>query len=129
MAQAKIAELGLPWTASSAGLSAVDGLPISALSAQALTRRHIPLSSHASAFVRPEMVQHADIILCMTNSHAKEMKRRFPEAADKIHCLGEYASKSDIVDPFGGSDEAYEAAAQDIESALETLFRELMDKK
>lgn len=125
MAQAKVAELGLHWTVSSAGLSAVDGMPMSPLSAQALTRRHIPLSKHKSKLVRRNMVDKADVILCMTQSHTEEMKRRFPEAAKKIRSLGSYLSDRDIADPFGGSDEAYERTARDIEAALSALFAEL----
>ncbi|QSO47605.1 low molecular weight protein arginine phosphatase [Alicyclobacillus mengziensis] len=141
MARAKIAELNLPWTVSSAGLGAAEGLPMSALSAQALTRRHIPLPKHRSTMIRQDIVESADVILCMTNSHTRELKRQYPKLALKIHSLGAYLPHSDdshrharsrhggvrdIADPFGGSDEAYEQAAQDIEAALENLFQELM---
>lgn len=141
MARAKIAELNLPWTVSSAGLGAAEGLPMSVLSAQALTRRHIPLSKHRSTMIRQDIVESADVILCMTTSHTREMKRRYPKLALKIHSLGAYLAHSDdshrhsrsrhggvrdIADPFGGSDEAYELAARDIEAALENLFQELM---
>jgi protein arginine phosphatase len=151
MAQAKIADLGLPWTASSAGLSAMNGMPMSPLSAQALTRRHIPLARHKSTMVHKTLVDTADLILCMTRSHAAELKHRFPKASDKIRCLGDYllhpgpsdytgggvstaesdegwdssTVQGDIHDPFGGSDEAYEKAARDIEQALTRLFEEL----
>lgn len=123
MAQVKIAELQLPWTVASAGLAAADGLPMSAHSAQALTRRQIPFALHESRFLRQDMVDAADLVLCMTSAHADEVRRRFPEAADKVRCIGH---QEDIADPFGGSDEAYEQAARDIETALDTLFTELM---
>ncbi|WP_054970134.1 low molecular weight protein arginine phosphatase [Alicyclobacillus ferrooxydans] len=176
MAQTMIAERNLPWTVASAGLAAANGLPMSPLSAQTLTRRHIPLPQHRSSMLRNEMVDKADLILCMTEGHAAQVRRQFPQAAEKVHCLGEYrrpaeqsphpddgsaggagrtgdagsighnardkgarpdgadrtghrrsrhGSSCDIVDPFGGSDEDYEQAARDIESALAGLFKAL----
>ena len=173
MAQTMIAERNLSWTFASAGLAAANGLPMSPLSAQTLTRRHIPLPQHRSSMLRNEMVDKADLILCMTEGHAAQVRRQFPQAAEKVHCLGEYCppvdqsphpddrsagdagsighnardkgarpggtggsdrsghrrsrhgSSCDIVDPFGGSDEDYEQAARDIESALAGLFKAL----
>ncbi|QSO51058.1 low molecular weight protein arginine phosphatase [Alicyclobacillus curvatus] len=140
MARAKIAELGLPWTVSSAGLGAAEGLPMSAMSAQALTRRHIPLPKHKSTMIRQDIIESADVILCMTNSHTRELQRQYPKFAEKIYALGTFLSHADdrakhsrarsngardIADPFGGMDDAYEQAARDIEAALENLFKEL----
>ncbi|MCL6454667.1 MAG: low molecular weight protein arginine phosphatase [Alicyclobacillus sp.] len=128
---------GLPWRAVSAGLFASAGEPMSAGAAQALTRRQIPLAPHRSQPISPELVAASDRILCMTEGHAAEVRRRFPEAADKVEVLGAYrvgngigsAGASpfgcDIVDPFGGTDEAYETAAAQIEAAVRALLDRL----
>ncbi|WP_029422271.1 low molecular weight protein arginine phosphatase [Alicyclobacillus macrosporangiidus] len=142
-AQAEIQRRSLPWTVESAGLYAAEGMPMTPAAADALTRRHIPLAPHRSQPVRPDLVEKADVILVMTQSQAKDLESRFPEAKDKIRLLGGFAafaepaeeasqsdaaspSGCDIVDPFGGLDEHYEACAQQIERSVRGLVNHLL---
>lgn len=130
-AQAIIEERGLPWHADSAGLYVSAGMGMSPLTAQVLTRRQIPLKPHRAQILTHELVASAQLILCMTRQQAVEVEHRFPDAASKIRvlrsCGQEHRTDADcdIVDPFGGSDDDYEQAAQQIETAIRALFDEL----
>lgn len=77
----------------SAGVSTVDGLPISANAAETLRRKRV---SHegASRALGKSFVEWADLILTMTSAHKRGLIGRFPEAIDKTHTLMEYAALS-----------------------------------
>lgn len=129
-ARAEIHARNLPWTVESAGLYAAPGLPMSPAAADVLTHRRIPLQSHRSQPITPALVDKSDIILTMTHSHAVELRARYPHAADKIVEFGRYVHPElnaeevqyDIVDPFGGSDEHYEACAVELEKGVRYLL-------
>ncbi|GGJ02399.1 hypothetical protein GCM10010885_09620 [Alicyclobacillus cellulosilyticus] len=132
LTMAKLQERGLGWTAESAGLYAAEGQPMTPLAQDALTRRHVPLKPHASRPLTRELAERADLILTMTASHAREAQARFPDLAGKIHALGafvagaeEAAEVHDILDPFGGSAEVYEACAAQLERLVERLVDKL----
>lgn len=135
LARSAIAEHNLDWTVSSAGLHAFPGLPMSEPSKQALLRRAVPIGLHRSKPVTEEIVADATIILAMTSSHARELRERFPEFAQKVHELGEFLRRAnhesgvrcDIVDPFGGSDEQYEVCAKTLEDAVNRLINRLVE--
>jgi protein-tyrosine-phosphatase len=119
---------GLDWEVDSAGLYALPGLPMSEPAVTVLGRRGITgADGHAAKPVTPELVRNADLILAMTASHARELREQFPEAAGKVHVLGEFVREeeacgpADLRDPFGGTDEDYEACAAALEQWLERL--------
>jgi protein-tyrosine-phosphatase len=133
-AKNEVAERGLDWTVDSAGLYAAPGMPMSPLAVDALTRRHVPIAEHSSKPITEEMVEQADAIFVMTASHARSLLERFPKAEGKVHMLGRFLADSstaegaecDIVDPFGGSDEEYEACARDLQNAVKRLMDHFM---
>lgn len=136
LAQTEIAERGLDWQVESAGIYASDGMAMSPLARQALTRRHIVLAPHKSKAIRPEMIAESDKILAMTRHHADDIIRQFPEAKGKVEVLGAYLEASgthvfdgcDIVDPFGQSDDVYEAVAEQIHEAVRRMIDGLVQK-
>lgn len=116
---------------SSAGTSAYPGMPASYNAVQALKAVGIDLSQHASRSIDNDAIDSADIILTMTSSHKKHLLQLRPDAASKIHTLGEYsgaAEKSDINDPFGGDIEIYMNCRDEISKHIEMLVRKLKEK-
>ncbi len=72
------------------------------------------------------MVKAADIILTMTAAHKRTVADRNPEAAGKVYTLAEYAGEEgDVADPFGGSEEHYEACAAEIERLVEKIWQKI----
>lgn len=136
LARRQLAERGLDWTVSSAGLSAAAGASMTPPAVQALIRRNVPLHAHQAQAVTEDLMKSADKVLAMTTNHARELRSRFPHQARKVEVLGSYLrqdqhgddAECDIVDPFGGSDEVYEQSAATLEQAVERLIEHLTGK-
>nr|WP_272898768.1 low molecular weight protein arginine phosphatase [Paenibacillus sp. MMS18-CY102] len=75
----------------SAGVSTVDGLPISAHAAETLKRKRVAHEGVSRALGKPS-VEWADLILTMTSAHKRSLIARFPEALEKTHTLMEYTA-------------------------------------
>ncbi|MFC1461856.1 low molecular weight protein arginine phosphatase [Verrucomicrobiota bacterium] len=115
----------LTWRASSAGISAPDGVPASTLAVQLLREKGINLTPHRSQCVTKRLVNSADLIVVMTDSHAGEMIKRFPKARDKVFLLKSFGAESpggDTRDPMGLSEDMYGKILEEIDEALLDLF-------
>lgn len=88
----------------SAGLKARPGEPLAAEAEQALSELGTPSVAHRSGNLTHRLAQRAEIIFCMTNQQAEELKELFPEAAAKVHCL---QPVGDIEDPTGKGSQAF----------------------
>ena len=108
--------------ASSAGLYASEGEPISADAVTALREAHIlPASgndytSHRAATVTRAMMETADEVIAISGSHAMELTLRFPEHAGKIKTLA-----MNISDPYGRGIEAYRECLMQLRYCLQLL--------
>ncbi|UVI33822.1 low molecular weight protein arginine phosphatase [Paenibacillus spongiae] len=87
---------GLELEVRSAGVSTVDGLPVSENAKAALRRRNIHHPEGSSA-LDGGMVGWADLVLTMTTSHKKHVLQRFPDAVDKTYTLKEYVHRDESV--------------------------------
>lgn len=110
------------FTVVSAGLSSFGGEPVSRNAALVLDKIGISSGQHRSRVLTPSLVAAADLIVCMTASHADMLAGYFPGSAGKSHLLLEYAGiVGDVPDPYGGSPEQYEAVFEIMRSALDQL--------
>ncbi|GKU76964.1 protein-tyrosine-phosphatase [Paenibacillus sp. L3-i20] len=80
----------------SAGVSTIDGLPISA-NAQATLRNREIQHTGTSRAMTAEAVNWADLILTMTSGHKRDLLHWHPEAVDKTFTLKEYANQDERV--------------------------------
>jgi protein-tyrosine phosphatase len=87
---------GLALEVRSAGVSTVDGLPMSAHAAETLHSRQIQHTS-ASCAVTPDIVDWASLILTMTAGHKRALIERYPAAVDKTHTLKEFVEDGESV--------------------------------
>lgn len=88
------AQRGITVAVRSAGVSTVDGLPVSAHAVETLRRRDIDHTGSSRAMTS-EAVKWADIILTMTSSHKRGLLQWHPDAIDKTYTLKEYALQDD----------------------------------
>lgn len=116
MAAAFAEKMGL--SAQSAGLSPFPGAPATKEAIRAAQRRGCDLSGHRARAVTVDMLHEAEKIYAMTESHARMLRMLSPENAGKIFVLS-----PPVPDPFGGSDEDYEACAKTILRGLEMISR------
>ena len=107
----------------SRGIAARDGDPISEFSALALEESGIASTpdndykSHRAQNITDGDMARADLVYCMTSSHARMLLFAFPQYAGKIHVMPD-----EISDPFGGNLETYKKTLAEISSAIAELF-------
>lgn len=85
----KAAAAGLSVETRSAGVSTVDGLPVSPNAVQTLSAMKVSHSGSSRA-VTSESIAWADLILTMTTGHKRHLLERYPQAVDKAYTLKEY---------------------------------------
>ncbi|MFZ4452996.1 low molecular weight protein arginine phosphatase [Salibacterium aidingense] len=113
----------------SAGVAAQPGMLASKETIEILKERDISFR-HAARPLTKERVEWADIILTMTKNHHEMAVQHFPEAADKIFTMREFAAdteneKGDIKDPIGGTMETYRSTAKELEQLIEAVLEKL----
>ncbi|MDI9258817.1 low molecular weight protein arginine phosphatase [Alicyclobacillus sendaiensis] len=127
-----VEERALDWKVDSAGLMAMEGAPMTEHAAQALARRQVPAEGHAAKRLTRDMLREADLVLTMSRSHRQALVDVFPELAEKVHTLHAFAHEvpedeaQDVVDPFGGGEEVYEACAEHLADLVHRAFARLM---
>jgi len=114
----------------SAGVFAVDGDRVSTNAIKAMKNKGIDISNYKSTFLHEELINEADIILTMSNSHRVEILRRYPQAKGKTYQINEYAlgKNKDISDPFGGDLMTYEIVRDELYCAIEKIIEDIGKK-
>ena len=114
----------------SAGVGAGYGQAPSGHSVRALQEWGIDIGQQRSRALTPELVDNADLILGMTQSHVDAVLMMYPEAADRVHRLRDFDPTldefdRDICDPIGGSYEIYLACRDQIKTGIDTMIEAL----
>ncbi len=109
--------------ATSAGISAIDGMPISQNAVAALREggiRELPdndYSAHRAKMVDISDFALNDLIVGISSRHAMALTVNYPQFASKIVCMDE-----DIPDPFGGDVDDYKACLEKIRNSIMRMF-------
>ncbi|ARF14851.1 low molecular weight protein arginine phosphatase [Sporosarcina ureae] len=112
-------------TAKSAGIHAIDGLPISTNSARLLTEENIPFTPYSNEVKTAEM-EWADVVLTMTANHRDILHSRYPAMKEKVFTLKEYAGTMaglDVHDPYGGDLETYRTTFHELTDLINSVIR------
>lgn len=107
----------------SAGVAAQEGCRASRESVTVMAQRDLDLSLHESQGVSESLVQSADLILTMTQSHKKALLSYFPMAAARTHVLS--GGGEDVSDPIGGSLAVYEECAAQIQGYIDLWAKQI----
>lgn len=99
----------------SAGVMTGGGSPASAQAVEAMSQVGVDLNGHASSPLTEDLIQDADVVYTMTDSHRQAVLMHSPSAAEKTHRLD---PGSDIIDPFGAPVQVYVQTAEMIRDAL-----------
>ena len=119
-----------PCRIESAGVMAPLGMPISEEAAEALSEIGVDAADHVSQPVSPPLLDDADLIVCMTASHAAVLTQLFPAVRDRVALLHSFGSAPDrdVADPAGGSLAVYRHTRDEIDAALADLILFLRDE-
>lgn len=119
--------LSKTFSASSAGIAALDGQPASENSICVLNNDWgLDLSLHRSKGIRLADVNNAFLILTMTENHKELLISRFPHIKLKTYTLKEYIkdkNSTDITDPYCMPEDVYRLCASEIRSSIDTLLK------
>lgn len=100
----------------SAGLFANEGEAASEGAKEAMKVYDIDLLGHSAKNINQELLEGADIVLCMTCSHKMVLKQYLK---DKVYTLLEFAGMTgDVPDPYGKGVSEYKACAESLYAAL-----------
>ena len=105
----------------SAGVFAAGGTPASSRAVEAAAGRGADIEKHRSRRLTNELINAADLILCMTRQHVEDVTAAVPDAAGKTSLLD---VAGDIADPIGGDADTYERTAGRIEKSLRRRMKE-----
>jgi protein-tyrosine phosphatase len=121
--------LASEYDCSSAGVYAYEGDSASYEAISVLKKSGLDISEHYARTLDLDMIRNSYIILTMTKDHKRMILDVFPESADKVYTLKEYAEYDrndwDISDPFGFDEKAYFTCMSEIENAIFKIFDKL----
>jgi protein-tyrosine-phosphatase len=111
----------------SAGVAAWDGTPASEGSYLVALERGFDLSSHRARMLTTDLVRDSDLILTMSDAHARRVAELGGEG--KVYALADYAGNPrgphDIHDPMGGDVAGYRATASLLDELLDRVITRL----
>ncbi|WP_035662223.1 low molecular weight protein arginine phosphatase [Halalkalibacter akibai] len=122
--------LGTDIEVKSAGVQAYPDSPASEGTKAVLAEMGLE-ENHSSKHVTEELLDWADLVLTMTNSHKQMLQTFFPQVKGYLYTLKEFVNPNganlDIADPIGGPIEAYRQTAAEIEESLDILVKKLSE--
>jgi protein-tyrosine-phosphatase len=109
----------------SAGVEATPGRPPHPIALRIAARHRVDLSRHAASRVTADEMRASDVVFAVDVPQFVALRRRFPEARDKIFLLTSLAPRTplEIADPIFGDDHAFEACFAHITQAVDPIGR------
>ena len=109
--------------ADSCGIYA-DGISKISNNAKEVLKNHGIDFDYTSKPVSSELINDADIVICMTQNHYNVLTSMFHELSDKIFIM-----PKDISDPYGGNYDEYESCYNEIYDSIKTILSQLNTTK
>jgi len=121
------AKLTVETRISSAGTSAVEGLPPSSLAVEVARKSGIDISRHRTRLLTAGLVKEADLIVVMASKHKQTVSALDPEALAYTYLLTDFCPEAgdDVPDPIGGGVEAYRETFRVIEKCVQAMAERL----
>ena len=111
---------------SSAGLGALVGHPADDIAQRLMERRDLDISGHRARQLDQQLIQQADLVLVMEQSHRRSVETQYPTARGKVFRLGEW-SGLDVPDPYRQPEAAFEYALELIDKGVNDWVAKLKE--
>ena len=110
--------------AKSAGIAANPSYNIFGVLAAIMDEKKISYDEHVSTQVSRALMDDADIVLAMEKVHEAFLKSNFPEFAEKVFLMTEFAGETgEIPDPIGRPEDAYRRTFGRIEKLVSKVLK------
>lgn len=116
--------------AESAGTMAYDGAPAAGKAVREGAERGLDLSRHRARLLTRSMVDEADMALVMERHQYHHTLALAPGSGEKTFMLASFIpgrGDDEIADPYGGSDDDFKRALDDIMEAVEALADKVVE--
>lgn len=115
---------------SSAGIYALPKDKASSQAVEAMAERGIDINNHRARRISPELIEDADIILTMTESHKEALLTLYKDQEVKIFTLKEFVDgeTGNIADPFGCPVEVYRQCAAELETYIKKAVKKIIEE-
>ena len=80
---------------------------------------------HNALLINQDMVDRSDLIIAMEEKHICFLKKRFPDATQRIKHARQWLDSQDIKDPFGRSPSGYSRVYSDLKEAAHSWAEHL----
>jgi protein-tyrosine-phosphatase len=127
----RIADMGLAdqVNVESSGVWARDGQPAAEYAVTVLAGRGIPLTDHRSRSLTEAMLEGADVVLVMEETHRRSIFYLTPVHLRKVLLLTELVGDHvDVDDPYGGSIEGYVNTEAQLEALIDAGLPRLLQQ-
>lgn len=114
---------------SSCGTAASSFYRVPDIVLKLMAAQGIDMRAHKSRQVNEKIVNDADVIIVMEESHKEYIRLCFPQAREKIFLLKNYAEQKglpEIADPIGRSYESYAETVKEIKACVIKLADKLL---
>lgn len=113
----------------SAGTMAGTGLPASPEATKVMAEYGIDLSRHHSRRLNEDLLQWADLVLTMTESHRRQIISSYDIPAGKVFTLAQFSGnkQADVADPFGAGIAAYRKSAQQLQMMIKLIVEKIFN--
>jgi protein-tyrosine phosphatase len=116
------------WQVASAGTWAMRGQAASRFSVEVLAEQGLDISDHQSSPVSHELLDWADLVLCLASGHAEALKAEFPTKAKKIYMLTEMSGRPySVHDPYGEPRPAYERMVDEVKMLVDNGLERIIE--
>lgn len=124
LTEAEMAAHGI--VVSSAGTDAPEGHEASSRGIPFARRFGLDLTGHRARQLTPEMLDEADVVFCMDNTHIGAVEKMAPEAGDKARLFA--GEGVEIPDPRYHDDDFFDAVGRQILAAADRLIPVLLER-
>ena len=114
---------GERWSVRSSGYYPQSGRPSPPEAVELAGKYRVDQHDHRSHVLTPDDVEWAEVVLLFDGRNHDRLRHSYPDQSAKLHFVGDIprSGTSEIADPFGKGDAAYQVAYRRIVTALDAL--------